>query len=126
MHAVMNSARRLSDRDLISKITELVHTERNSAADVIEHLVEIDRRRLHLNQACSSLTAYCIERLGYSEDESSKRVRIARLAGRFPQVLDELRTAAIHMTGLIMLAPYLDEANFDELVPRARHQSKAT
>lgn len=37
--------------------------------------------------ACSSLFAYCTERLGYSEDSATKRVRVARLAQQFPQVL---------------------------------------
>jgi hypothetical protein len=63
---------------------------RTPAADVIEHLFEIDRRRLFLGQAYSSLHAHCMGHLRYSEDEATKRVRVARLAGRVPAVLDEL------------------------------------
>src|SRR2546428_2948023 len=94
----------ISNSDLLALMPSLVLAERARIADVIEHLVEIDRRRLYLDQACSSLSSYCSERLGYSEDEASKRVRVARLAGRLPQVLDELRAGAIHLTGLFLLS----------------------
>jgi hypothetical protein len=75
MPGVMKTLALISDLELLALMPDLVRTERGSVADVIEHLVEIDRRRLYLGQACSSLTCYCIERLGYSEDEASKRVR---------------------------------------------------
>src|SRR6185369_1524134 len=94
----------VSDADLLVLMPGLVLAERARSADVIEHLVEIDRRRLFLGQACHSLSCYCVERLGYSEDEAGKRVRVARLAKRFPRVLDHLRAGSIHLTGLALLA----------------------
>ncbi len=114
----------VSDADLLARLPTLVLAERERTADVIEHLVEIDRRRLFLDQACRSLAAYCIERLGYSEDEAGKRVRIARAAHRFPQVLDALRTGDIHLTGLSMLVPYLTEDTSAALLEQARGKSK--
>jgi hypothetical protein len=74
----------LTDRDLLDRMPVLVRKERRASADVIEHLVEIDRRRLFLGQACSSLFTYCTELLGYSQDEAHPRVRVARVAGRVP------------------------------------------
>jgi hypothetical protein len=115
----------ISNTELLARMPSLVLAERARSADVIEHLVEIDRRRLYLGQACSSLSSYCSERLGYSEDEASKRVRVARLAGRFPQVLDELRGGAIHLTGLLLLSSHVTEENCRELLSEARHKSKS-
>src|SRR6185295_2082063 len=86
----------LSDSDLIARLSTLVRAERRATADVIEHLVEVERRRLYLKHATSSLYRYCIERLGYAEDAALKRHRVARLALRVPQVLEELRAGAIH------------------------------
>ena len=103
----------------------LVLAERNASADVVEHLMEIDRRRLFLDQACSSLSAYCTERLGYSEDEAKKRMRVARLAKRLPQVLEELRSGAIHLTGLFLLSQHLTEQNAGVLLPQARGKSRS-
>ena len=66
--------------ELLARMAELVLAERGRTAEVIEHLVEIDRRRIYLDAACSSLSSYCTERLSYSEDEAAVRVRVARLA----------------------------------------------
>lgn len=55
---------------LLERMSALVRQERTAAAMVIAHLVEIERRRLHLDEACSSLFRYCMDRLGYSEGRS--------------------------------------------------------
>jgi hypothetical protein len=60
--------------ELLARMPDLVLAARGGEADVIEHLVEIDRRRLDLDAACASLSSDCIERLGYSEDEAAVRV----------------------------------------------------
>ena len=63
----------LSDDELVGRLPGLVQAERHAMADVIEHLVEVERRRLYLAQATSSLYRYCIDRLGYAEDAALKR-----------------------------------------------------
>src|SRR6185503_5985188 len=110
--------------ELLARMPKLVLAERERTAEVIEHLVEIDRRRIYLDAACSSLSSYCTERLGYSEDEAAVRVRVARLTNRCPQVLAELRTGRIHLSGLSMMAQYATTDNVDELVAEARGKSK--
>ena len=67
------SASSLSNTELLAAIPKLVLAERSCAADIIEHLMVIETRGVHLEQAPHSLTSFCIERLGYSEDEASKR-----------------------------------------------------
>src|SRR5215831_13044316 len=114
----------IPDADLLALMPKLVLAERASSAEVVEHLVEIDRRRLYVEEACGSLTAYCIERLGYSEDEACTRVRVARLACRFPSLLGELRSGAIHLTGLLLLSNHLTDENYADLVAAARNLSK--
>src|SRR5678815_2113649 len=67
----------------------------------------------------------CIrDSLGYSEDEAAVRVRVARLAARCPQVLEELRNGKIHLSGLALLAQYVTAENADALVAEARGRSK--
>ena len=46
--------------ELLARMPELVLAERGRTAEVIEHLVEIDRRRIYLDAACSSLSSYCV------------------------------------------------------------------
>src|SRR5678815_1220509 len=110
--------------ELLARMPELVLAERGRTAEVIEHLVEIDRRRIYLDAACSSLSSYCTERLAYSEDEAAVRVRVARLAARCPRVFEELRTGKIHLSGLGLLAQYVTAENADALVAEARGRSK--
>jgi hypothetical protein len=120
----MPSLSLLSDTELLARVAAVVQTERIATAQVVEHLVEVERRRLYLDQACSSLYTYCRERLGYSEDAALKRARVARLALRLPRVLDELRTGAIHLTGLFLLDRYLNEENAEGLLVEARGKSR--
>jgi hypothetical protein len=114
----------LSDAELLKRTSALVLVEHGAVADVVEHLVEIDRRRLYLEHAYPSLYAFCIEHLGYTEDAALKRIRVARLALEFPRVLDELRSGAIQLTGLLMLAPHLNETNAEALLTEARGKKR--
>jgi 5-methylcytosine-specific restriction endonuclease McrA len=120
----MDALSGVADDELLARMPALVQAERARTRDVIEHLIAIDQRRLYLDQACSSLTCYCIERLGYSEDEAAKRVTAARMARRFPGLLDELGAGGLHLTGLCLLAQYLTGENYEVLVGQARGQSK--
>jgi hypothetical protein len=114
----------LTDGELVTRLTGLVAAERQSTADVIEHLVEVQRRRLYLSQRVGSLYAYCMKELGYDEDAALKRNRVAKLAVRLPQVLDELRAGKMHLTGLFLLAGHLTEANAAALLAEARGKSR--
>lgn len=124
MREGMTALSSVSDLELRERLSAAVSTERVAAADVVYHLAELDRRKLYLEDACSSLFAYCVERLGYSEDGANKRVRVARLAQRFPQVLDELASGEVHLTGLFLLSGHLTEANVEQLLAQARGKSK--
>ncbi|MGC4094549.1 MAG: hypothetical protein QM756_42865 [Polyangiaceae bacterium] len=121
----MESLQAIGDRELLVRTSALVGRERATTVEVIEHLVEIQRRKLYLTQACSSLFRYCRERLGFSEDEAFKRARVAQLAVRRPEVLSELRSGAIHLTGLFVLASYSKATNFATLVSESRGKSRA-
>src|SRR5688572_18372324 len=120
----MSALRSLSDSELVARLPTLVQAERHAMVDVIEHLVEMERRRLYLHNAVSSLYRYCIERLGYAEDAALKRHRVAKLALRFPQVLEELRAGAMHLTGLFLLSAHLTEDNAATLLGEARGKSR--
>jgi len=120
----MSRLRSLSDSELVERLPALIQAERRAMADVIEHLVEMERRRLYLRHAVPSLYRYCIKRLGYAEDAALKRHRVAKVALRLPQVLDELRAGTIHLTGLFLLSQHLTEDNATTLLSEARGKSR--
>src|SRR5688572_593951 len=53
-----------------------------------------------------------------------RRVRVVRVAHSVPRVLDHLRSGAIHLTGLFVLAPHLNEETADALLAEARGKSR--
>lgn len=114
----------LSDFELMRRLAGLVHAERHAVVDVIEHLVEVERRRLYLSLGVPSLYRYCIQKLGYDEHAALKRHRVAKLALRLPQVLDELRAGTMHLTGLFLLSTHLREDNAATLLGDARGKSR--
>jgi hypothetical protein len=114
----------LSDADLLERLSAVVATERHATVEVIEHLVEVERRRLYLDESCSCLYRYCIDRLGYSEDAALNRHRVTQLALRLPQVLDELRAGTMHLTGLFLLSNHLNATNAKALLGEARGKSR--
>src|SRR5580765_5617682 len=68
----------LSDTELLARIPSVVQAERVASADVIELLMEVERRHLYLDQACSSLYTYARERLA----RSARAKRVAAPEGR--------------------------------------------
>jgi hypothetical protein len=84
----------------------------------------MERRRLYLRCSASSLSQYCMDRLGYDKYAAHKRHRVAKLALRLPQVLAELRAGTLHLTGLFLLEKHLSEDNADVLLGEARGKSR--
>ncbi len=62
-----------TDPQLLIETRDLVKTERQITARVLEYLGEIDRRRLWLKEGYSSLFDFCVRFLNYSEGEAALR-----------------------------------------------------
>lgn len=114
----------LSDAELIAGLTRVAGRERESTAQLVAHLAELDARRLYLGAGFSSLFAYCCEVLGLSEHETYNRIEAARVARRFPIVLEALAEGQLNLTTVRLLAPHLDYENHRELLAAAAHRSK--
>lgn len=112
--------RLLTDHQLAERMSVLIVRERDAIAEVVAHLAEVDRRRFYLEQACSSLYSYCCKRLGYNESAAYKRARVAQLARRVPRVMSALREGTHHLTGLVILAQYLNEGSAERLLEETR------
>ncbi|HSC86512.1 MAG TPA: hypothetical protein VLC09_04550, partial [Polyangiaceae bacterium] len=69
----MGSLASVSDDELVAGLTALEAQHRSTMAAIIEHLVEMERRRLHLRLGYASLYEYCLRALRLSEDEAYRR-----------------------------------------------------
>jgi hypothetical protein len=114
----------MSDDRVLERVEVLVARSNQLTAELLAHLAEVERRGLHLREACGSLFAFCVERLHMSEAAAGKRITAARVARRFPIVLGMVARGEIHLTGVNLLAAHLSEENHAELLERARHRSK--
>ena len=65
-----------------------------------------------------------MKKLGYSEAAAFSRIRAARAATSFPDVLTRLRSGSLHLDAVVRLYPYLDRDNSRELLDRASGASK--
>ncbi len=112
------------DERLLADLAELVATDRHTTAALLAHLAEVERRKLYLPAACSSMFVYATRVLRLSEDAAFKRIRAARIARRFPQILDAIAEGRVHLTAVVMLAPHLDEDNVEEILAAATHRTR--
>src|SRR6476661_10177458 len=84
----------LTDDELVSRLSARCLEGHALTARMIVHLIEVEERRLHLRDACSSMFDFCQRRLGMSEGAAFRRINAARL---------------------VLLRPHLSEANVEEL-----------
>jgi hypothetical protein len=106
----------LSDDELLSLLMERLAAERSRVADILELLVEVEDRRLHLDLACSSLYDFATRKLGLSEGEAIRRIRTARIARRLPQVLAPLRAGDVTMSNVLLVEKLLTPENVNQVL----------
>jgi hypothetical protein len=116
---------RLSDDQLLAEVTRLAATERHATAALVRSLMELDARRLYLGEGCSSLFTYCTQVLHLAEGAAYNRIEAARVARRFPSLLDALEDGSLTLTAVRLLAPHLTADNHRDVLAIARHKSKA-
>ncbi len=119
------SLTQVSDQSLLADLAVLVAADRHTTAALLAHLAEVDARALYLPAACPSMHVYCVRVLRLVEDAAFKRIRAARVARRFPTIFGAVAEGRLHLSGVVLLAPHLTDANADELLAAAAHKSKA-
>jgi hypothetical protein len=124
MHRVLSRAAGLSDAELVRRVVLLAGREREATVELVGHLAELDARKLHLAEGYGSLFAYCTGALRLAEHAAYNRIEAARLARRFPAILDLLADGSMNLSTARLLSPHLRPDNFETLVAQARGRSK--
>jgi hypothetical protein len=122
---VKRKAPYLSDEALISGLHAVLGRGWTNTAEQLDHIAEVDSRKLYLPKAYPSMFAYCVEELHLSEDSAYKRIQAARAAVRFPAIFDAVAEGRLHLSAVCMLAPHLTEENASGLLTAATHRSKS-
>ena len=96
--AVTSTVGALSDRALLRATSTLVRHERHLQGAVIDHLGEIETRRLYLLRGCSSLFDYAVRELGYSDAAAGRRIGAVRLCADQPDARERLRDGSLTLS----------------------------
>ena len=89
---------KLTDQSLHLQLKDFVTQERGLLIIVLEHLREVERRRLYSDFKRSSLFDYAVNELGYSEDQAHRRIQAMRLMKDLPEVKEKLSSGALSLT----------------------------
>src|SRR5262245_11505688 len=114
-----------SDQELLDGVLAAVAREFEDVAVVIAHIAEMETRKLFAGEGCSSLKAYCMEVLRLTEDQAYARIAVARVAQKFPVVLEMLADGLVHLTAVERLGPSLTEENHLSILEEATYKTMA-
>ena len=103
----MNMISNLSDEDLLMKTKTLVCEEKLKTQDVLNHLEEIEYRKLYLAKGYPSLLEYCVKELKYSESSAHRRVSAMRLIKTIPEAKEKLESGSVNLSTLSQLHGFL-------------------
>ena len=106
----------LSTEQLDRSVEKLVRAEKRNVALVIMHIAEMSRRKGHLERGYKNLFDYCTRRLNLSEGSVARRIQVANVVRRFPQILVVLSENRMSLTVAGLLAPVLTESNVEKLL----------
>jgi len=114
----------MNDEDLIASTREIVCNSNGVEAELLLYLGEIDARKIYRERAAPSMIAFCMREFNFSEGAAFNRITVARAAREMPAMLDALRSGAVHLTGLRLLIPHLNEENHEKVLAQAAGKSK--
>src|ERR1043165_304944 len=109
----MTNLHELTDQELDRETRRLAQHERETTAELIRLLIEVESRNLHLALGYSSMFAYCTTALRLSAHAAYSRITGMRAVRRFPNLLDLLAEGALTLSSVGILAPHLTEQTAD-------------
>ena len=99
----------LSDSNLLSQTKLLVQKERKITVEIIEHLSEIDQRKLYLKKGFSNLFDYTTKELGYSEGSAYRRINTMKLCREFPETISKIQNGNLNLTTASQLQTFFEK-----------------
>ena len=107
--AITTTVSGLSDRRLLERTKELSGIEHHLEVVVIDHLREIERRRLYLRIGFSGLFDYAVRELGYSEAAAWRRIKAMRLCADIDGVRERLQDGSMTLNAAAQLQNAFDQ-----------------
>lgn len=103
----MHSLTAISDQQLIDNIQHLCQTERRLTLAILNHLREIEIRRLYVDLKYSSMYEYAIKHLKYSEGQAHRRLSAARLLKEIPEIAESIIDGSLSLTNISKVQSFI-------------------
>ncbi len=100
----------LSNQELEARLKELVVKERKILHVILEHIKEVDTRRLYLERAYSSIYDYLVKELNYSGSAAKRRLEAARLLKDVPAVAHKIQEGSLNLSQIGELSRAIKES----------------
>ncbi len=88
----------LTDSELIEQTEKVVLHEREMTNSVLDHLREIQNRRLYARLGFSSLFEYCTKQLKYCNASAQLRIDAMRLSVELPEIKESLEKGSLNLS----------------------------
>ena len=92
----MNKLIKLSNGELENNLGLHIENERRSLEHIYEHINEVYRRDLHLDQAYGSMKIYLVKKWKYSERDAYRKIDGARLLKDVPSLAAEIKNGNVN------------------------------
>jgi hypothetical protein len=105
----MNPIAKLSDKDLLRNTKLLVEKEKRITQEVLDHLQEIEYRKLYLSEGYKNLFDYCVKVLRYGEGSANRRIAAMRVINAIPEAKEKLESGSVNLSTLSQLQYFLNK-----------------
>ena len=103
------SLKHIRNDQLLLQTKNLVQKERQINIRVLQHLQEIEKRKLYLDRGFPSLFEYAVKELGYSHSAAYRRIKTMRLCRDIPQAVSKIKTGSLNLTTASQLQTFFEK-----------------
>jgi 5-methylcytosine-specific restriction endonuclease McrA len=116
----MKTLKNLSDKELVTRLHQLVVKEKNTTLEILPHINEVGRRGLYLQKGYASLFDYCKGELGYSDASAWRRVKAAESIRKFPEAYALLKRGRVNLCTLGKISKVITKELLGEICDKSQ------
>lgn len=105
----MTAISKLNNFDLETSLKNLIIKERRLLHVILEHIYEVDTRRLYLERAYPSMYEYLVHELNYSGSAAMRRLEAARLLKAVPTMSEKIQDGSLNLSQIGELSKAIKE-----------------
>ncbi len=93
----------LSNEQLLAQTKKLIQSERKITHLILQHINEIEDRKIHLSLGYDGMYSYLTRGLGYSESAAYRRMQSARLLRKAPELSAKIQNGSLNLSQMTVL-----------------------